>query len=404
MAVVDHNVWPTSGDRCEPNLPIVGEAWSAGTGLLILAAGLIPLFTSKHSDDMVDLISATTALNGLSSALAHSTLLSIFGTADQLSINFGVLLYIKISIVTHSPHLNELPVRRGLVNLFIVLLMLVMLSWNKNTVPSAVINSSFDPFLFILILCFFIATGGMIKLAYSDATWHLGKAKRVFLRATICHAIGAACWIVESTPYMRKEEPETTLAVGSLQVVCPSAFFFLHAIWHVCEAQAIMGWIAFLKFHRGMFFGFDVEMRGHWWCPYSVWLEPIRANENPIIRHARSRKNARKAGRRNTYVAPKVERSKAQKDWRQVWRGASFIKTDEPDVTTEPSADCEAAIGPKVKFLGQTLDQCEKQLDQFEFEESGTSSSTTCTASSPRKQAPQQKKRASWSVAEFLDA
>ena len=105
-----------------------------------------------------------------------------------------------------------------------------------------------------------------------------------------------------------------------------------------------------------------------------------------------------------TLVAPKVERSKAQKDWRQVWRGASFIKTDEPDVTTEPSADCEAAIGPKVKFLGQTLDQCEKQLDQFEFEESGTSSSTTCTASSPRKQAPQQKKRASWSVAEFLDA
>ena len=47
MAVVDHNVWPTSGDRCEPNLPIVGEAWSAGTGLLILAAGLIPLFTSS---------------------------------------------------------------------------------------------------------------------------------------------------------------------------------------------------------------------------------------------------------------------------------------------------------------------------------------------------------------------
>ena len=65
---------------------------------MIIAAGLIPLFTSRHSDQLVDLISATVALNGVFSALSHSTLLTIFGRADMLSINLAVLLYIKLSI------------------------------------------------------------------------------------------------------------------------------------------------------------------------------------------------------------------------------------------------------------------------------------------------------------------
>lgn len=345
-------VWPRSGDRCEPNLPWVGEIWSASTALMIIAAGLIPLFTSRHSDQLVDLISATVALNGVFSALSHSTLLTIFGRADMLSINLAVLLYIKLSIMTHSPELHEKPISRGTLSLLVVLFMLILLSWNKDTVPYSVFASGADPGLFVIGICFIVATGGMLKLTYSEGAWHLGAVKRTFLRATLFHVVGSICWILESTPYMGNATTSKGSTPHLLTVVCPAAFSFLHPVWHVCSAQAIMGWIAFLKYHRGLFYGFNVKLRGAWWCPYSVWLEPADANSNPIIRHGRSKIRARASGRRNTYVAPKVLRTSGErKNWRMTWRGASFLDQAtshmrRASLFAQPEHDESAGTGP----------------------------------------------------------
>ena len=79
---------------------------------------------------------------------------------------------------------------------------------------------------------------------------------------------------------------------------------------------------AFLKYHRGLFFGFRVEIRGYWWCPYTVWLEPENPLTNPIIRHSMGIRASTKRARRNTYLAPKVSRPPLSV--KQAWRGESF--------------------------------------------------------------------------------
>ena len=346
------STWPLNTDRCEPNLPVVGEAWSAATGLVIMAAGLLPLFSSRHSDDIIDFVCAMIALNGAAAALSHSTFLGVFGTADLLSINFGALLFVKVNIMTHTPQLHERPISRGLVNLFIVFILLFFLSWNKHTVPHEYLVY-FDPTLLVTIVCAFVATGGMLKLAYGKANSHQGKPKRVFLRATIFHLIGTACWAAESS-----RMPLIPISGG-----CGTIFSFMHPVWHLCEAQALMGWIAFLKYHRGNFFGFKVKLRGWWWCPFAVWLEPENAeiaNSNPIIRHARSQKRARAAGRRNTYVDPEMISSVSGWHAKTAWRGDSFVSvsTSKPtraEALLEAAAEREASLEATVLSLTTQL-------------------------------------------------
>ena len=318
MNATADSAWPLTGDRCEPNVPHVGEMWSALTGAAILVGGAVSLFTSTHSDDTIDLVSSVVAINGAFSMLSHSTQLDIFGSADSLTICIGALLYVKINIVTSFPQLNELPVCRGAINLMVIILLALVLSWNKYTVPGWLIHPLADPFLIVLGVCLLVALVCLLKLAYGNAYWHLGHAKRIFLRATFFHCLGILCWFLENTQMHLVHQP------GG----CDPLFTLLHPIWHLCEAHALTAWIAFLKYHRGHFYGFEVEFRGKWWCPYAVWLEPAdsdRANANPIIRHARSQKRATQAGRRNTYIDPKVLRT----SWhaRHAWRGQSFFKT-----------------------------------------------------------------------------
>jgi len=153
---------------------------------------------------------------------------------------------------------------------------------------------------------------GMVSLAYGRATWHLGRVKRVFLRGQVFFLIGTMCWLSEEA--------------GVLP--CPNRFS-LHPIWHVCVAHTLMAWSAFLKYHRGLFFGFKVELKGWWWCPYTVWSEPDDPMSNPIIRHAErgERTNPAAGGRRNTYLAAKVQRPTmgTRGSSRGLWRGASFF-------------------------------------------------------------------------------
>ena len=162
------------------------------------------------------------------------------------------------------------------------------------------------------------------------ATWHLGRLKRVFLVGTLIFVMGFVCWMLEELG-----------AVGCGPVT-------LHSMWHVCSSHALMAWTAFLKYHRGLLFGFRPELRGWWWCPFTVWHEPTDPELNPIIRHTRGMRGqqtdaptespapsaadgVRNRRRRfqNSYLMPKVRLktsapSTAGSSMRRLWRGASL--------------------------------------------------------------------------------
>lgn len=138
----------------------------------------------------------------------------------------------------------------------------------------------------------------------------------------------------------------------------------------------------FCKYHRGRLFGFKVELRGHWLCPYTVWLEPESLDRNPIARHTSSSQivsaqrrapkrmsitaiageiagkvptpirrqrgsimgSGKLAGRRNSYCMAQVARpvrsgkglKAAVNRVREVWRGSSFNM--ETSLDTSPQA------------------------------------------------------------------
>ena len=108
---------------------------------------------------------------------------------------------------------------------------------------------------------------------------------------------------------------------------------------------------AFLKYHRGHFFGFKVEIRGRWWCPYTVWLAPDDPMSNPIIRHATiigCPAAAGPGGRRNTYLMPKLPRPAMNHirnlrqsglgAVKQLWRGESFFVPEAPHRQRNPTS------------------------------------------------------------------
>ena len=169
--------------------------------------------------------------------------------------------------------------------------------------------------IIMLMPCAVLGLFSMLTLAYGNATWHLGSLKRTFLRGTAAYTLGAICWFAEEQ--------------GALH--CP-AIISLHSIWHLTSAYALLSWTAFLKYHRGAFFGFRVELEGRWWCPYAVWYDPSRPDENPMIRHsrplqARAATGAQKiARRRNTYLEPKFQAPNAKRGVSSAWRGMSICR------------------------------------------------------------------------------
>ena len=312
---MDPHAWPlVEYDRCEDNyavVPFIAEFFSAITGVVLMAGGGLALFTSRYSDDLLDLVSATLAMNGVFSFLSHATLLRFFGRADALSINMGIFLYAKCMMLATCPTIARRPMLRGMVDLFVVCMMCTAVAWSKDAIPPAIFSSVDASTMFILACCPTLLVG-MIVLAYGRGSWHMGRPKRVFLRAQVSAVLGTCAWVIDGVEGI---------------FPCPSPIS-LHCIWHVFVAHAVLSWTAFLKFHRGLFLGFRVELRGRWWCPYTVWLEPICEPErHPIVRHAASPKKAAQfGGRRNTYLAAKFHRPTGRKTIAQVWRGESFYR------------------------------------------------------------------------------
>lgn len=315
---MDPAAWPlVLSDKCEANfvvLPFIAEFFSALSAVAIAAAGLLSLFSSRYSDDLLDIVSALTAMNGVFSVLAHSTLLRIFGRADTLSINLGLLLYTRCILHAVFPTMARRPVVRGILDLLIVTIILFAVSWTTGSVPTTV-SERFDASIVAMVGCVPEATVAMLALAYGRATWHNGPVKRVCLRGQLFFAVGTVFWLVEET--------------GGLSPWCPM-FFSFHPLWHTLSGLGLLSITAFLKYHRGNFYGFRVELRGYWWCPYTVWLEPTDEPErHPVVRHTASQQQAARTGRRNTYLEAQIARP-AKKRMAQLWRGQSFYKTDAP--------------------------------------------------------------------------
>jgi hypothetical protein len=173
-----------------------------------------------------------------------------------------------------------------------------------------------------LIPCFVVSVATMVSFSCSNAAWHLGSLKRVYLRGTLIFMLGFGLWSLEEMGYLLE---------------CPAPVS-LHSVWHISSAHALMAWSAFLKYHRGRFFGFRVQLKGWWWCPYTVWLPPDQPEQNPMIRHSQPPaqeqrpRASRLIKRRNTYCSPAVtlrepSSTKGRKhDVRALWRGASFLR------------------------------------------------------------------------------
>ena len=222
-------VWPKIFiDRCESNyvvLPMVAEFFSSITGLVIAASGLVSLCTSPYSDELLDLVSATTVVNGVASTLSHATLLRVFGQIDSITITLGLLLYVKASVLAHKPQLTTSRTGRGMLNLLVMSGISMAIGWNSANLPASVYSRfdlglmAFNPIAVIVV------TFGVFTLSYGKATWHMGHAKRTAIRAVVVSLFGTACWAIEELGVFR----------------CPSPVS-LHPFWHVSIAYALMAW------------------------------------------------------------------------------------------------------------------------------------------------------------------
>ena len=196
--------------------------------------------------------------------------------------------------------------------------MLLIIAWEPCSIASS--WQTLDLSILGLIPCFVVSVAIMVSFSCSNAGWHNGPLKRLYLRGTFIFIFGFCLWLLEELGYL---------------FACPAPFS-LHSIWHITSAHGLMAWSAFLKYHRGRFFGFRVQLRGWWWCPYTIWLLPDKPEENPIIRHSQAstgfapqEKPDRATVRRNTYCSAAVtlrqSACQARKyDVRALWRGASF--------------------------------------------------------------------------------
>lgn len=230
--------------------------------------------------------------------------------------------------------------------------MLVGFTWTKYNIPKAL--ATVDPILVTGPGSGIILTFVWAKLMTNDATWHLGKMKRTIIRGFFALLLATTFWVLEEAGV----------------VPCPSVIT-LHPLWHIFSAHALLCMTSFCKFHRGRLFGFKVELRGHWLCPYTVWLEPEYIDRNPIVRHTSSSKlpsqktsitpiagmlprktrgsvmvSGKATGRRNSYCTAQFVRYR----WHVKKASAGFWLLSSVDRTCHPSVESHLSF-PPVTFL-----------------------------------------------------
>lgn len=244
--------------RCEIMFaitPYMAEFFSTVTASFFVVLGLMQMLCSSHSDEVADTAAAIFVVNGISAALSHGSQLRYWGQIDGISINVMALVFLYVVLLAYFPSLNRRPRVRTAVLCTIMLIMALCIVWNGHAVPDPYMwgwqwHSYIIIILGLLVLIFFTL------ITYSRSKWHHGKAKRMLMLGSFFITLAITFWVVEIFL------PQCS---GDRMIVS------LHPFWHIFAAMGLNLWTCVCKFHRGLFFNFDVEIRGPIFFPRVIW-------------------------------------------------------------------------------------------------------------------------------------
>ena len=112
--------------------------------------------------------------------------------------------------------------RRAILDTMILLILLCFIVWVPENTPAEL---SMDMTATGIPVVGGIALIVMLRLTYRRSSWHVGVVKRILLRATFIHLLGAVLWVVEESKLMP----------------CPYPITF-HSVWHLCSAHSLVAW------------------------------------------------------------------------------------------------------------------------------------------------------------------
>lgn len=152
----NHNTTDGMPGMCWPREPwggcdVDGSVWlltttapiaSAISNLFISAAGLIGLLASDYSDEILDLASSITVVNGIGGCLAHATELRVFEELDLVSMLISGLLFFKGMARALFPVLNSKQYLRTFMNMMLVIVMFCTACWTSFNIPPDIYNYS----------------------------------------------------------------------------------------------------------------------------------------------------------------------------------------------------------------------------------------------------------------------
>ena len=139
--------WPTETlGSCStdgaPSYWLASQILNAASSSSLLAVGLLTLLSSDFSDEIVDLASAMTTVNGLGGILFHLLPLRVLEEVDQLSMLIAALLFFKGMLRALFPVINSSQYLRTVINLLIVCVMFTAACWTSFNLPPELYNSS----------------------------------------------------------------------------------------------------------------------------------------------------------------------------------------------------------------------------------------------------------------------
>ena len=132
--------------------------------------------------------------------------------------------------------------------------------WNGHSVPDP---RDWEWHANVVVIVGIANIIAFLLISYSRGHWHEGELKRMLLIGTGLMLAGVMFWIVE--PRLPQCRP------GSEEPMV----FSLHPLWHICVALGLNMWTCVCKFHRGVFYGFEVEVRGHVLFPRVIWTPRV---------------------------------------------------------------------------------------------------------------------------------
>ena len=141
--------WPVEPwGACDPQAEAywaVSQWINALSNLAIFGAGMLSLLSSNFSDELGDIASAMTAVNGIGGCLAHATELRVWEEFDLISMLMAGLLFFKAMLRALFPNFNSWARTRTLFNMTAWMIIFTACCWSSFNVPPEVYNSPSFP-------------------------------------------------------------------------------------------------------------------------------------------------------------------------------------------------------------------------------------------------------------------